>query len=103
MTWEEFRESARALGAAAAQKVNELTDTAALRVRLATVEARLKNAYATFGRTAYQHFTADASTPDELAEQVRAIALLEAEAESLKKEISDRKNEENGRNSGKKQ
>ena len=95
MTWDEFRESAKALGAAAAQKVNELTDTAALRVRLATVEARLKNAYATFGKTAYQHFTADASTPDELAGQVRAIALLEAEAEGLRKQIGARKSEEN--------
>ena len=95
MPWDEFRESAKALGAAAAQKVNELTDTAALRVRLATVEARLKNAYATFGKTAYQHFTADASTPDELAGQVRAIALLEAEAEGLRKEIGARKSEEN--------
>ncbi len=95
MTWDEFRESAKALGAAAAQKVNELTDTAALRVRLATVEARLKSAYATFGKTAYQHFTADASTPDELAGQVRAIALLEAEAEGLRKEIGARKSEEN--------
>ncbi len=94
MTWDEFRESAKALGAAAAQKVNELTDTAALRVRLATVEARLKSAYATFGKTAYQHFTADASTPDELAGQVRAIALLEAEAEGLRKEIGARKSEE---------
>ena len=87
MSWDEFRESAKALGAAAAQKINDVTDTAALRVRLATVEARLKSAYAAFGKAAYLHFTADVSSPDDLAAQVQQIALLEAEAEQLRKEL----------------
>lgn len=91
MTWEEFRETARALGAAAAQKVSDLTDVAAVRVRLATVEARLRSAYASFGKAAYDHFTADGSTPEELAEQVKGIALLEAEADSLRREIEEKK------------
>lgn len=85
MTWEEFRESARALGATAVQKIGEATDAAANRVRLATVEARLKNAYAAFGKAAYLHFTSDDSSPEELAEQVKQIALLEAEAAALRK------------------
>lgn len=89
MTWEEFRESARALGAAAAQKINHVTDVAAARVRLATVESRLKNAYAAFGKSAYLHFTSDETTPEELAEQVRQIALLEAEAAELRKGLGD--------------
>lgn len=85
MTWEEFRESARALGAAAAQKINDVTDIAAARVRLATVEARLKTAYTAFGKAAYSHFTSDNTTPEELAEYVRNIALLESEAAELRK------------------
>ncbi len=86
MTWDEFRETARALGSVAAQKINDLTDSAADRVRLATVESRLRSAYAAFGKTAYLHFTSDTSSPDELAEQVRQIALLEAEAAALRGE-----------------
>lgn len=85
MSWEEFRKSARALGAAAAQKINDVTDIAAARVRLATVEYQLKNAYTAFGKAAYLHFTSDVSTPEELATQVRQIALLEAEAAELRK------------------
>ena len=96
MTWDEFRETAKAIGSAAAQKVSDLTDIAAARVRLATVEARLRNAYATFGKAAYEHFTADASSPEELAEQVKAIALLEAEAEGLRREIAESRKKESG-------
>ena len=92
MTWDEFRENARAVGSAAAQKINELTDAASLRVHLATAESRLKAAYTKFGKAAYLHFTADESSPEELAEQVRQIALLEAEVAQLKNKIQTPEN-----------
>ena len=94
MTWEEFRENARAISGIAAQKIGEVTDIAALRVRLTTVEYQLKNEYATFGKLSYQHFTTDASTPEELARHVEAIALLQKEAEALRAAIAKAKNKE---------
>ncbi len=91
MTWEEFLEGARALRTTAARKISDMTDTAADRVRLATVEYQLKAAYAEFGKAAYQHFTADVSTPEELAAHVKQIALLEAEAAELREVLEKNK------------
>lgn len=84
MTWEEFLETARAVGSAAAEKIGKATETAKTQVKIANAEAKLKAAYTDFGRAAYRHFTADASDPQILAEQVKKIALLEAEVEKLK-------------------
>ena len=84
MTWEEFRAQARAVADMAAEKISDATDIAALRVRLATVEYQLKNAYAAFGKASYEHFTADASSPEELAKQMENITRLKAEADALR-------------------
>ncbi len=94
MTWEEFRQQARAVAGMAAEKISDVTDIAALRVRLATVEYQLKSAYAAFGKASYEHFTADdASSPEELAKQIEKITLLRSEADALrdalKKEPAD--------------
>lgn len=94
MTWEEFRENAKAISGIAAQKISEATDLAALRVRLATVEYQLKNEYAAFGKLSYLHFTSDASTPEELARHVEAIALLQKEAEALRAAIAKQRGKE---------
>lgn len=87
MTWEEFRAQARALAGMAAEKISDATDIAALRVRLATAEYQLKNAYAEFGKASYEHFTSDASSPEELAKQVEKITLLRKEADALREAL----------------
>ena len=84
MTWDEFLETARAVGTAAAEKIGTATETAAAQIKIANAEAKLKAAYTEFGKSAYQHFTADSSDPQILAEQVKKIALLQAEVEKLK-------------------
>ncbi len=87
MTWDEFLETARAVGNAAAEKIGKATENAATQIKIANAEAKLKAAYTEFGKSAYRHFTADASEPSDpqiLAEQVKKIALLQAEVEKLK-------------------
>lgn len=84
MTWDEFLASARAVGNAAAEKIGKATEDAATRIKIANAEAKLKAAYTEFGKTAYQHFTADASDPQILADQVKKIATLQAEVQKLK-------------------
>ncbi len=86
MTWEEFLESARTVGSAAAQTIGKATDAAALRIKIANAEAKLKAAYTEFGKTAYLHFTADHSDPQILADQVKKIATLEANLQKLKEQ-----------------
>ena len=84
MTWDEFRQQARAVANMAAEKINDVTDIAALRVRLATVEYQLKSAYAAFGKASYEHFTSDVSSPEELAKQIEGITRLKTEADALR-------------------
>ena len=86
MTWDEFLETARAFGNTAAEKIGKATENAATQIKIANAEAKLKAAYAEFGKTAYQHFTADRSDPQVLAEQVKKIAALQAEIGKLKGE-----------------
>ena len=86
MTWDEFLETARAFGNTVAEKIGKATENAATQIKIANAEAKLKAAYAEFGKTAYQHFTADSSDPQVLAEQVKKIAALQAEIEKLKGE-----------------
>ncbi len=87
MTWDEFRQQARAVAGMAAEKISDATDLAAMRVRLATVEYQLKGAYAAFGKASYEHFTADGSSPEELAKQVEQITLLRSKADALRAAI----------------
>ncbi|MBE6529854.1 MAG: hypothetical protein E7680_04545 [Ruminococcaceae bacterium] len=86
MTWDEFLANARAVGNAAAEKLGKATEDAATRIKIANTEAKLKAAYTEFGKTAYQHFTADSSDPQILADQVKKIAALQAEVQKLKGE-----------------
>lgn len=86
MTWDEFLETARAFGNTAAEKIGKATENAATQIKIANAEAKLKAAYTEFGKTAYQHFTADSSDPQVLADQVKKIAALQAEVERLKGE-----------------
>ncbi len=86
MTWDEFLASARAIGNSAAEKLGKATETAATQIKIANAEAKLKAAYTEFGKTAYQHFTADDSDPQILADQVKKIAALQAEVQKLKGE-----------------
>ena len=87
MTWEEFRAQAHAMAEIAVEKIGDVTDLAALRVRLATAEHQLKNAYAAFGKASYEHFTSDASSPEELAKQMETVTLLKTEVESIRAAI----------------
>ena len=86
MTWDEFLETARAFGNTAAEKIGKATENAATQIKIANAEAKLKAAYTEFGKTAYQHFTADTSDPQVLADQVKKIAALQADIERLKGE-----------------
>ena len=86
MTWDEFLANARAVGNAAAEKLGKATEDAATRIKIANAEAKLKAAYTEFGKTAYQHFTADSSDPQILADQVKKIAALQAEVQKMKGE-----------------
>ena len=89
MTWDEFLETARAVGNVAVQKIGEVADSAKTQLRITAAEAKLKNAYAEFGKAAYRHFTADADDPaatEELANQVKKIATLEAALQKLREE-----------------
>ena len=83
MTWDEFLESARAVGSAAAEKIGKVTQDAKTRMKIAGAEAKLKAAYTEFGKAAYHHFTEDASNPELLAEQVKKIAALKADLQKL--------------------
>ena len=91
MTWEEFRAQAHAMAEIAVEKIGDVTDLAALRVRLATAEHQLKNAYAAFGKASYEHFTSDASSPEELAKQVETITRLLSEADALRAALKKEK------------
>lgn len=86
MTWDEFLETARAVGNATAEKLGKATENAKMQIKIANAEAKLKNAYTEFGKTAYQHFTADSSDPQILADQVKKIAVLQADLQKLKEE-----------------
>ncbi len=90
MDWKEFQEGTRALSDYAAQKINTVSDLAALHLRLKTLEYRLKSLYEEFGKTAYADFTSESEDSDGLqaiTKYVEAITLIRTQITNVKKKI----------------
>ncbi len=87
MDWKELQENTKALAGIAAQKLNTVSDLAALHLRLKTLESRQRALYEDFGKHAYLHFTTDDNGAQTLAKFVEAITLLNREIVGLRKTI----------------
>lgn len=87
MDWKEIQESTRALTDYAAQKINQVSDMASMRLKLKTMEIRLKELYEELGKASFNHFTKDDSGVEEISKYVEAIALLRRQIALQKKAI----------------
>ena len=112
MTWDSFCASVKKTAEKAADQINYSADLTSLQVKLSLAEQKLEKAYATLGKTAYQHFAGEENTAEAVAKAMllvedekkavlklkRKIAALKkqrnAEAETEKKEPADNKKED---------
>ena len=80
MTWDNFCASVKKTASKAADQINYSADLASLQVKLSLAEQKLEKAYASLGKTAYQHFTGEENTADAVA---KAMLLVEEEKKAV--------------------
>ena len=95
MSWDDFYSKVKETAGLAADKINQTADLATLQVKLSLQERKLEEAYADFGKIAYEHFLGDADKTEALSaemEKVNAemkkVAKLKAQIKELKQEPS---------------
>ena len=87
MSWDEFYSKLKEKAGVAADKINQTTDLATLQVKLSFQERKLEEAYAAFGKLAYEHFLSDADKTEALSTAMEAVNAEMKKVEKLKKEI----------------
>lgn len=94
--WDDFKKSVETLADKTVNKTRELTDTAALKIKIANKEADRDTEYKNLGKLAYTKLKNPEGTSDEITRQIHeCMARLDVicqELSELKKEEEDRKN-----------
>ena len=87
MDWKELQENTKVITDYASQKISEMSDLAALHLKLKTCEYRLRLLYEELGKTAYLHFTTEESRVERIKKFVEAITVEQKNVADLKKII----------------
>lgn len=87
-TWDDICKSVGQLAKKAGQKIEELSDVAAIRLKISAHQADLEEAYAKLGKLTYEHSYADKRIEVDSLEISREIASCVETITQLREEIA---------------
>lgn len=92
MGWDELKTSVSHLAQTAAQKTEELADTAALHLRAGEMRGNLEEAYEGLGRLMYARLRDGVDNTTDIDAVMSRIDTLEKELEAIKAKLEAKKN-----------
>lgn len=93
MSWNEFYAKVKEKAGVAADKINQTADLATLQVKLSLQEHKLEEAYAAFGKLAYEHFLSDTDKTEALSAAMEAVDAEMKKVAKLQEQIRELKTE----------
>ena len=87
-TWNDFCKSVDRFAKKANRKIGELTDTAAIKLKISAKKGELDEEYGKLGRLTYDHTYAGANTAEDGLDVDRAIAACVDRIGALREEIA---------------
>ncbi len=94
-SWNDFCNSVKKTVGQAADKINQTADLATLQVKLSVAKHKLDEAYATLGRAAYRHFSAEEAAIDPISDAMGVVETAQKAVQELEAQISALKKQEN--------
>ncbi len=100
MTWDELCTGLKKTADIAADKINQSTDLAALKLKLSMAERRLSEAYVNLGKAAYLHLTEDEedaetdnqASADAVSNACAAVSNAIAARDAIQKQLNEQLN-----------
>ena len=92
-TWDDICKSVSGFAKKTGRKIEYLSDTAAIRLKISARKADLEEAYIALGQTVYgQSLEKEPDAPFDVETHLGIIAALQAEIAELQQRIADKKN-----------
>lgn len=93
-TWKEFCSGLNKVAGKAAVKIEELSDSASLHIKVKTLDVKLCEAYEQLGRLFYRQMNGTVGLADEIETRTGEIDRLRQEIEDVKAQIEQKKAED---------
>ncbi len=94
-TWDDICKSISGFAKQTGRKIEDLSDTAAIRLKISAKKADLEEAYITLGKAVYeQSLSTDDDAPLSIESHLSDIAALQADIDALEQKIAAKKNPE---------
>ena len=89
--WDNIKSGVSRAANKTAKKANELAESAAQKLKLKAMNAKLSEKYEMLGRLTYKQLKSERSQAEKIAETIDAIDKLRADIKELKERIEDEK------------
>lgn len=89
--WNDIKSGATRVANKTAKKANELAETAAQKLKLKAMNARLSEKYETLGRLTYKQLKSERSQAENIAHTIADIDKLREDVKALKERIENEK------------